>query len=426
MSELERPAPAATFTRADMLAVAVLLGGFIGVVLWFDRVDFYNKHFFDTGAIVFADNVVRIVFVGIFSWLIYAPGAAVVALVTTPDQRAALFPAERAVLGFGIGVGIWHVVMLILGVLDLYYRAVMVGLCLAVLVASARHFGHVAVAGCRALADRFTALRQRRASPQEVGAILIAVAAAWVLLRRGLFPGGSGDYYTHYFYYYLEVLKNHGLAPNDVWYHYYYSKGSGLVFLGMLLTDPEAPALTTFPCVLFAAVAIATLAARMAPGSLWPAAGALIYLLYYLLSFNDIGGSEFQKDHEEIAALVVLTAWALCMERCAPPRPFRIMAAASAIAAAIVTQAVGALLSVFVGLLCAWSILRRRWREMWAYGVVAAAIAGVGACDVRIELRANRLGERSGARSDAPLRRCRAPRSMGCDPAGDCGGLDSG
>ena len=377
MSELERPAPPATFTRADMIAIAVLLGGFIGVVLWFDRVDFYHKHFFDTGAIVFADNVVRIVFVGIFSWLIYAPGAAIAALVTTPDQRAALSPAERAVLGFGIGVGIWHVVMLILGVLDLYYRSVLAGLCLVVLIASSRHFAHVAVAGCRDLANRFTALRQRRASSQQVGAILIAVVAAWLLLRRGLFPGGSGDYYTHYFYYYLEVLKNHGLAPNDVWYHYYYSKGSGLAFLGMLLTDPEAPALTTFPCVIFAAVAIATLAARMAPGSLWPAAGALIYLLYYLLSFSDIGGNEFQKDHEEIAALVVLTAWALCMERCAPPQPFRVMAASSAIAAAIVTQAVGVLLSVFVGLLCAWSIVRRRWREMWAYGAVAGAIAAV-------------------------------------------------
>src|SRR5580704_4783420 len=376
MSALERSAPATTFTRSDMFAVAALLGGFIGVVLWFDRVDLYNKHFFDTGAIVFADNIVRIVFVGIFSWLIYAPGAAVAALVTTPGERAALSSAERAVLGFGIGVGIWHVVMLILGVLDLYYRSVLAGLCLVVLVASSRHFAHVAVAGCRALTARLTALRRRRAAPQEVGAILIAMFAAWLLLRRGLFPGGSGDYYTHYFYYYLEVLKNHGLAPNDVWYHYYYSKGSGLVFLGMLLTDPEAPALTTFPCVLFAAVAIATLAARMAPGSLWPAAGALIYLLYYLLSFNDIGGSEFQKDHEEIAALVVLTAWALCMERCAAPRPFRVMAASSAIAAAIVTQAVGVLLSVFVGLLCAWSILRRRWGEMWAYGAVAAAIAG--------------------------------------------------
>ena len=358
-----------------MLAVAALLGGFIGVVLWFDRVDFYHKHFFDTGAIVFADNMVRTVFVGIFSWLIYAPGAAVAALVTTPAGRVALSPTERAVLGFGIGVGIWHVVMLILGVLDLYYRSVLAGLCFVVLAASSRHFAHVAVAGCRAHADRFTSLRQRRASPKEVGAILIIVVAAWLLLRRGLFPGGSGDYYTHYFYYYLEVLKNHGLEPNDVWYHYYYSKGCGVAFLGMLLTDPEAPALTTFPCVIFAAVAIATLAARMAPGSLWPAAGALIYLSYYLLNFNGIGAGEFQKDHEEVAALVVLMAWALCMERCAPPRPFRVMAASSAIAAAIVTQAVGVLLSVFVGLLGAWSMLQRRWREMWAYGAVAAAIA---------------------------------------------------
>ncbi len=326
-------------------------------MLWFDRVDFYNKHFFDTGAIVFADNVVRIVFVGILSWLIYAPGAAIAALVTTPDERAALSPAERAVLGFGIGVGIWHVAMLILGVLGLYYRAVMVALCLRGSRSHRRGISPVSPSPAAAHSPIVSlALRQRRASPQEVGAILIAVVAAWLLLRRGLFPGGSGDYYTHYFYYYLEVLKNHGLAPNDVWYHYYYSKGSGLVFLGMLLTDPEAPALTTFPCVIFAAVAIATLAARMAPGSLWPAAGALIYLLYYLLGFSDIGGSEFQKDHEEIAALVVLTAWALCMERCAPPLPFRVMAAASAIAAAIVTQAIGVLLSVFVGLLCAWSI----------------------------------------------------------------------
>lgn len=31
MSELERPAPAASFTKVEMLAVAVLLGGFIGV-----------------------------------------------------------------------------------------------------------------------------------------------------------------------------------------------------------------------------------------------------------------------------------------------------------------------------------------------------------------------------------------------------------
>ena len=366
----------AAFTRADAVAICTLIGGFIGVVWWFAGVDFYHRHYFDAGPIVLADNVARIVFVGIFAWLIYAPGAAIAALIAPPDARAALAPAERAVLGFGIGVGIWHVVMLLLGIFDLYYWAVLVALCLGVLIASAKHFARVAVAGWHALAEHFVALRQGRASAPTVGAILIAIVAAWLLLRRGLFPGGGGDYYGHYFYYYLEVLKNHGLAPNDVWYQYYYSKGSGLAFLGMLLSDPEAPALATFACVLCAAVAMATLLARMAPNSLWPAAGALIYLLYYLLTYSADGGGEFQKDHEEVTALIVLAMWALCMEGTGPPRPFRVMATACGIAAAIVTQPVGLLLGCYIGLLAAWSLLRRRWSDMWAYGVMAAAIGG--------------------------------------------------
>lgn len=375
MSELERPAPVATFTRVDMLGVAALIGGFIGVVAWFDWVDFYNKHFFDAGAIVFADNVVRIIFLGIFCWLIYAPGAAVLTRIMPPRERAALSAAEHAVLSFGIGAGIWYVVMLILGVLDLYYRWIMAGLCLIVLVASARCFARTAVAGCCTLAARFTDLRQLRASPQTIGAIVVAAVVAWLIVRRGLFPGGGSDYFTHYFYYYLEVLKNHGLAPNDVWYQYYYSKGSGLAFLGMLLTDPEAPALSALPCVVCAAVAVATLAGRLAPGSLWPTAGVLVYLLFYLVGLNGgISDGEFQKDHEGAAAFVVLFTWALCMERCGPPRPFRIMAAAVGIATAILNQPVAILLGQFAGLLCAWSILRRRWSDMWGYGWVAAAI----------------------------------------------------
>jgi hypothetical protein len=364
------------FGTGPLLPAAALIFGFIGVVAWFDGVDFYHRHFFDAGPIVAADNVVRIVFVAIFSWLIYAPGAAIAGLVMSTDERAALTPPERAVLGFGIGLGIWHVAMLILGLVGLYYRPVIAGLCLVVVVASARYFADVAIAGWRSFALGFAGLRQGHATPQRIGIILIGAAAVWLLLLRGLFPGGGGDYYTHYFYYYLAVLKNHGLAPNDVWYHYYYSKGSGLAFLGMLLTDPEAPALTTYPCVVFTAVAIATLAARMAPNSLWPAAGAFIYLFYYLVSFSADGGGQFQKDHEEVATLVALTTWALCMERRAAPRAFRIMAAATAIAAALITPPIATVLGFFVGLLAAWSMMRRRWSDMWGYGVVVTTIAG--------------------------------------------------
>ena len=50
MSELERPEPVASFTRADMLAIAVLLGGFIGMVLWFDRITPFTTSIFSTAA----------------------------------------------------------------------------------------------------------------------------------------------------------------------------------------------------------------------------------------------------------------------------------------------------------------------------------------------------------------------------------------
>jgi hypothetical protein len=99
-------------------------------------------------------------------------------------------------------------------------------------------------------------------------------------------------------------------------------------------------------------------------------------LFYYLVSFSANGGGQFQKDHEEVTALVVLTTWALCMERYAAPRPFRVMAAATAIAAAIVTAAVAVLLGLFIGLLAAWSMVWRRWSDMWGYGAVVTTIAG--------------------------------------------------
>ena len=51
------------------------------------------------------------------------------------------------------------------------------------------------------------------------------------------------------------------------------------------------------------------------------------------------------------------------------------MAAATAIAAALITPPIAILLGFFVGLLAVWSMVRRRWSDMWGYSVVVAAIA---------------------------------------------------
>lgn len=365
--------------KVELLSVAALFGLFSADLWWFQRVDFYHHHFFQTGMVVFFDNVLRVGFALVLCWLIYVPGAGILGVIERQRRRGrikGLRPSERALLGFGIGIGAWHVVLFVLGEFNLYYRWVMIALCVATLLLSARKFAELT-------RDTFVAIKSRFQGQYTSGRIMetirfvsILVAAACLLLVRGLYPGGGGDYYTHYFYYYLDVLRNHGLAPNDVWYHYWYSKGYGLFFLSMLLTDPEAPALVTFCCVAFATLALTTLADRLAPRSLWPTVAALLYILYNVVSIGHSGSGEFENDHELISALLVLVAWALCMEAVTRDRVFVLVAAVVGIAAAIVTQPMGILICFFLGLLTGLAALRKRWPDMLAYGQATVAVGG--------------------------------------------------
>jgi hypothetical protein len=377
-------AVAARFNKLAFLPIAVLFAAFIGVVLWFRQVDFYHLHFFDTGAIVSADVAMRLVFVIILAWLVYAPGAGILALLErrrSAQPAFPLWPVERALIGFGIGIGLWHVVLLILGVAGLYYRAIMVGIGAVVLLASARHFAAVCYAASSSFGRRLTELRGGRGVLTAFSAALVTVGAVWLLLVRALLPGGSPDFFLHYFYYYLEVLRNHSLAPNDVWYHYYYSKGYGLVFFSSLLTDPEAPALVTFCCVAFAALAIASLTARVAPRSLWPACTALLYLLYNLVTVTHGPRAEFQgdfqKDHETVSALIVLIIWAMWAARTNRSNACLLMAISSAVAVAVISQPVGIMLALYFALGSGWHFLRRRRIKMRKGIMLAAASGGV-------------------------------------------------
>lgn len=370
--------------RFRILLILTILCIFLGIVAWFTWVDVYRQDFFKAGAIVPLYNLFRVAFAAIFCWIVYVTGRGVIAVIAGKNALSNVTPAEQAVLGFGTGVGIWHLIVLILGVIDLYYRAVMVGLCLLVLCVSARHLTDIACALGRAIARYRDTLLGDKRIVATVGTLIATIAAFWLLAVKGLYPGGGGDYYTHYFYYYLDVINSHGLRPNDVWYQYYYSKGAGLFFLGMLLTDPEAPEVVSFCLVVFAALAIATLSARIAPKSFWPACGASLYLLFYLVSIDvNWGGAEFQKEHPEICALVMLAAWALCMNRFMPREgscAYLVMAASCTVGASIVTQAAGMLLGLYFGVGFVWAMIRRQAEQFLRNGVlcVTAGLAVFG------------------------------------------------
>ena|SRR5690349_10282531 len=92
---------------------------YVGLVLWFQSVDVYHKHFAATGALIFAYNAFRALFIFYLFWIVHTAGILMLRLVSAKvvDGFGVL---EGLALGFFAGTGLWHIVMLALGYLNLY------------------------------------------------------------------------------------------------------------------------------------------------------------------------------------------------------------------------------------------------------------------------------------------------------------------
>src|SRR5262249_29984854 len=226
--------------RSDIILFLLYIGGYAALVAWFRYIDVYHAHFSDTGILVFLDNLFRLLFVFYLFWLVQAVGAVFLRRFGECNPRA-LGTLGYLALTFFAGAGPWHVVLLAVGYLGLLNAPVMVFLTMPIVALSFREL--------RLVAPRIRRLfgRQLDRNLGKATSILLAVVWFALFLVKGLNPGaGGGDYFLHYFPAYQAFLEHGSVWPNEVWWHYFYSKGAGLYFLGMLLTDALAPQLVTF------------------------------------------------------------------------------------------------------------------------------------------------------------------------------------
>jgi hypothetical protein len=350
-----------------VVGFALFVGGYVGLLAWFKLVDVYHAHFSSAGAFVIAHNFFRVLFIFYLFWIVYSAGAVVVRSVASNHlEKMDLF--DDLALNFFAGAGLWHVVLLVLGYLELYTVPVAIGITLPVLTLSFFDF-------CSALHRvRMTWLNRSRENLAPIGLArviflgLAVAAGVLLLLVKGVYPGGGHDYFLHYFSYYKSVIDHRGLWPNEVWYHYFYSKGAGLYFLGFLLTDPLAPQLVTFCFFSVAAVVVFRFVRGFAPGSLWPWVAIVLFLSVYIhtpgrYEFRQHGGwGDFEKLHELNAAFVIAVLWmtAGALERAGRQSLAWTVAAALAVTAAVI---VNVTISLFLGAVfcisAAWYLVRR-------------------------------------------------------------------
>jgi hypothetical protein len=340
----------ANFSAALLFALPYML-----LLVWFHGVDVYHRHFSQLGLIVFAYNCFRLLFIFYLFWMVETVGLWLLRIVAG-KTLAHIATLERLVLGFFTGAGVWHLAMLVLGYLNLYtFRvAVIMSLPLVVLsYADVRTFSK----------DAYRAFASGSAIVSNIGTgflgwLLFGLACGAfivLLLIKGLFPGGGHDYFTHYFYYYQSVIAHQGLSPNDVWYHYYYDKGAGLYFLGILITDPLAPQLITFTFFATGLTALLVLLRRIAPDTLWPLAGVVLFLVIYIYTPGSAfiyiangGWGEFEKPHEIVASLVIAIVW-MTIQALSEKDRLQVLWSVGAAAAIICAVIVDDTIAVFLG-----------------------------------------------------------------------------
>lgn len=211
-----------------------------------------------------------------------------------------------------------------------------------------------------------------------VSATVFATAAALVV-RVLSADRVDNDVWEHYLHYYRAVVEQGGIAPNELWYHFYLSKGASLFFLSILLTDLLGAPLVTWTLLLPLAVILYDLLLRFTRERIWAWTG--VALLYMFLATQGNFVISFHKHHFVLTAYLGMILWAvMSAPACKNARQRWIYIATAAIGAAYLSfylPASGVLVLLALGgLLLASLATTRREARSWAPAVVAGAVFG--------------------------------------------------
>ena len=369
--------------HASLASAFVLVAGYAYLLAWFSHVDFYHNDFFAHGRQVTGYQMARLLFIFYFAWTIYCAGACANFLLFGRTSAPRIPACERSCLFFITGAGIWLIAMFVIGLAGFDIKPVAVALSLGTMALSTPH-----LAACLARTGNVTRSAHFDFTTKTfLAAILwlgIAVVGALFVFQKGLYPGGGHDYYNHYFQFYKRVIETGSILPNDVWYHFYYSKGAGLYFLGMLLTDPLAPQLVTTGFMACGACIVYALLRSSTRSTLLPLVGVLLYFGAFIYTpgprenMLEGGWGILEKTHELTAVLLLAVTWIayrLFRSDVEATGPWTLGLHAAVVSIALLTLPLALLVGLYLTGYLVWFAATGQWRvarRPFAGGVTAA------------------------------------------------------
>lgn len=289
--------------KRDTLNPIIFVCGFLLLLAYFANVDVYHRSFFSSGIKIFIYNLCRLTYIVYFLSILYLTGHLFLKKLST-NFLDKTHDIKKFLICFFTGFGIWQVFLLFIGLSGLYNLQLLSVLTVVVLCLSYQELQNI-----------FINFNNNIYKINKLGLGLFIGTLSIFLISKGLYPAGGHDYYNHYFQFYKKVVQSGSILPNEVWYHFFYSKGAGVFFLSMILTDPLSPQLVSTAFIIVGAVIIFDLIAEFSKNQLLPWMISSLFILGLIYTpgphefFVHGGWGDLEKLHELSATMILAVIW---------------------------------------------------------------------------------------------------------------------
>ena len=284
-----------------------------------------------------------------------------------------------------VGSSLLRIGMLLLGLLGGYSVWTALVIAVVALLAADNRLAELFAIATKTMANdgQYTAERIARLT----AAVSIVLAVVATILFKVLFPNGTGDYFTHYFPYYMEVTEKGNILPNMVWYHFFISKGAGDIFFAILLGDALSPLSVSLVMYLLGLAITWSFIRRTTDDTLVALFGTAVLASGFIWTFETgIGFShwaEFPKHHVIAAVCLFGSVWMMwrLIESTAADKVIWFWLNAIVIVSMIILRVQFAVLYIsLLAILGGWLAWRARRIEWWL--VALAMVATVGSASI--------------------------------------------
>jgi hypothetical protein len=359
--------------------------GFILLTVGFKFYDPYNTLFFDKAWLPHIVHLVaRVLFAIFFFLILFGFGRLGLIVIQQPRLLVDLAASEEIAISVLLGSSILRAAMLIIGFLFAYTWAVLLAFGVAALASGIPRFALLMKNSAISFMRNWNGamIVKKIIVASIIGALISAVVA--VSMAKFLYPNGTGDYFTNYFPYYKEVVQAGNIWPNDVWYHFYMSKGFGDSFFVIILSDYLGPQTVSQVMFILGLVIVYAMTKRMFNDGISGLSAAAIVAVGFILTFErNIGFGdwvEFPKEHVITSVLFMGCVWIswlqLHMKRL-QLRDWGIVCASIYSGLVMARPQFLALLAVFLSLISTYACASNRRRSVLIYLAAFLVSAGV-------------------------------------------------